>query len=195
MVIESWPESEAFRILGGEPALTLVPNLLVTGMLAIASSLLFLILLSIVMLLVGAGFGPPLVGFLLGVAATTRNHAPLEWRQTQLPPGSRRILAVLRPSCLGADLITWLLLLPSLVAIGSVFGADFVPPVLVFALIAAAFVFLLLAIVASFEHDIQRQIDTRRKASMDGEKFSRNALLAVPITPAAAVEARHEGNV
>lgn len=34
-VIESWPDSEAFEILGGEPALTVIPNLLVTGTAAV----------------------------------------------------------------------------------------------------------------------------------------------------------------
>jgi hypothetical protein len=73
MTILSWPESALFDILAGEPAMTVIPNLLVTGILAILSSLIFLIwatlfvqrkhggliliLLSIVMLLVGGGFG------------------------------------------------------------------------------------------------------------------------------------------
>ena len=35
-VILSWPGSEAFRILAGEPAMTIVPNLLATGIVAIA---------------------------------------------------------------------------------------------------------------------------------------------------------------
>lgn len=69
VTISSWPDSEMFDLLNGEPAMTIVPNLLVTGVLAILVSLIFLvwvtvfvrrkhggpvaILLSIVMLLVG----------------------------------------------------------------------------------------------------------------------------------------------
>ena len=34
-VIESWPDSKAFEILGGEPAMTVIPNLLVTGIVAV----------------------------------------------------------------------------------------------------------------------------------------------------------------
>ena len=34
VMIESWPDSEVFDILSGEPAMTLVPNLLLTGILA-----------------------------------------------------------------------------------------------------------------------------------------------------------------
>ncbi|MHB0874408.1 MAG: hypothetical protein ACYC5O_00035 [Anaerolineae bacterium] len=42
MMIYSWPDSEFLSILAGEPAMTVVPNLLVTGILAIALSLVFL---------------------------------------------------------------------------------------------------------------------------------------------------------
>jgi hypothetical protein len=42
IVILSWPGSTFFAILGGEPALTVVPNLLLTGVLAILFSLLYL---------------------------------------------------------------------------------------------------------------------------------------------------------
>jgi hypothetical protein len=38
VTILSWPELEFFSILTGEPAMTLVPNLLVTGVLAILVS-------------------------------------------------------------------------------------------------------------------------------------------------------------
>jgi hypothetical protein len=38
----SWPDSEVFELLNGEPAITLVPNLLVTVILAIVVSLIFL---------------------------------------------------------------------------------------------------------------------------------------------------------
>src|SRR6266498_2748870 len=81
MLIVSWPGSAFFRIVAGEPAMTIVPNMLVTGILAILVSLAFLmwvtmfvqrkhgglvlILLSLVMLLVGGGFGPPLLGIIL----------------------------------------------------------------------------------------------------------------------------------
>jgi hypothetical protein len=33
-MIESWPDSAPFEIVGGEPAMTIVPNLLLTGILA-----------------------------------------------------------------------------------------------------------------------------------------------------------------
>ena len=39
LAIIAWPGSELFRVLGGEPAMTIVPSLLVTGILAILVSL------------------------------------------------------------------------------------------------------------------------------------------------------------
>jgi len=127
IVILSWPESAFFRILAGEPAMTIVPNLLVTGVLAILFSLIFLvwatmfvqrkngglvlILLSIVMLLVGGGFGPPLLGIIVG-AAGTRINAPLTWWRPHLSVGLRRFLEKLWPSSFAACLIAWLLLMP-----------------------------------------------------------------------------------
>ena len=41
IMIRSWPESPFFKSLSGEPALTLIPNMQVTGVLAISFSLLF----------------------------------------------------------------------------------------------------------------------------------------------------------
>ena len=43
IMIASWPNSAFFEIVGGEPAMTLVLNLLLTGILAISVSLFFFI--------------------------------------------------------------------------------------------------------------------------------------------------------
>ena len=86
IVIKSWGDSELFSILAGEPAMTLVPNFLVSGILTIIISCLItvwclfflakkhsglvLLLLSVVLLLVGGGFAPPLIGLIIGLAGT-----------------------------------------------------------------------------------------------------------------------------
>jgi hypothetical protein len=171
MVISSWPKSGLFEILAGEPAMTVVPNLLVTGILAILFSLIFLawttmfvrrehgglvmILLSVVMLLVGGGFGPPVLGILLGLAAT-RINAPLTWWRGHLPDGSRRFLARSWPWFLSAGLIAWLLVLPGTILLDHFFGvgsSNLIVPVLTL----CAFGLLVLAIVAGFARDVQRQ--------------------------------------
>jgi len=83
IVIEAWPE---LTVLAGEPAMTIIPNFLVTGLLTIIFGLivaiwaakfvqrknggLMLILLSIIMLLVGGGLFPPVFGVVAGIIGT-----------------------------------------------------------------------------------------------------------------------------
>ncbi len=176
----SWPDVEAFQVLGGEPAMTVVPNLLATGILAILSSLVFLawailfarrrhgglvmILLSIVMLLFGGGFGPPLVGIVLGIAAI-RTNALLASARTERSGGTRRVLAALWPWAFGIDVVAWLLLLPGSVLIAYVFGVNAVPSALLYALIASVFGFLILALVTGFAYDSRWPADTTRLPS------------------------------
>lgn len=175
LAIESWPHSPEFRILGGEPALTIVPNLLITGVLAIVAALvllvsvtvfverthggLVLVLLSLVMLLVGDGFGPPLLGIVLGVAAMKMSAAPACWR-TRRAVGARRFLAKLWPWSLGAGAIAWLLLFPGSVVFASIFGVndtDLVVPIVIAVLTLAAFSLLLLTIMAGMAYDVESQ--------------------------------------
>ena len=95
IVFESWTTGGIARNLGGEPAMTLVPDLLVSGMLTLGASVAValwavrfadhryggrgLAALSVLMLLVGGGFGPPVLGLLaalvLGAANRSRHHA------------------------------------------------------------------------------------------------------------------------
>jgi len=86
--------------MGGEPGMTVVPNLLATGLLTIVVSLALMvwsaafvqkrnggraqILLSITMLLVGGGFGPPIIGILAGVAGLGI-ASPQTWCRAHLP--------------------------------------------------------------------------------------------------------------
>jgi len=182
VIILSWPESELFRILAGEPAMTIVPNLLVTGILAILVSLTFfvwattfvqrrngglaLILLSVVMLLVGGGFGPPLLGIIVGVAAT-RINAPLAWWRAHLTSGSRRLLVNLWSWSFVAGVIAWLLLLPGTILLDFFFGVNN-PYLVVPVLTLSAFGLLLLTLFTGIAYDIQRQTNLHRAASMSG---------------------------
>jgi hypothetical protein len=84
--IPSWTQGPIAAQMGGDPGITLVPNMLVTGILAIIVSLavivwsawfvgrrgggLVLILLNVALLLVGGGVGPIVVGLLAGAAGT-----------------------------------------------------------------------------------------------------------------------------
>jgi len=182
IMIVSWPESAFFRIVAGEPAMTIVPNLCVTGILAILVSLVFLvwvtmfvqrkhgglvlILLSLVMLLVGGGFGPPLLGIILGVAAT-RMHAPLPWWGTHLSLGSRRVLGTLWPWSFVAGVIAWLFLFPGSTILDYFVGVNN-PERTMVTLIFSAFGLLLLTIVTGFAYDLQRQTGVQQAPAMSG---------------------------
>lgn len=88
LVIEAWPE---LTVLAGEPAMTIVPSFLVTGVLTIIFGFivaiwsakfvqrknggLVLILLSIIMLLVGGGLFPPVFGVVAGIIGTRIKHS------------------------------------------------------------------------------------------------------------------------
>ena len=162
IMILSWPESEFFRSLGGEPAMTVIPNLLLTGVLAVIVSLALLIwsvlfvhrkyggwvmiLLSIAMLLVGGGIFPPIFGILIGAVAT-RIHAPVSSSKAYRSDG----LARLWPWSYTACIIAWL----SVVPIGYFFGVNHT--VVILAILFFALSTLVLTVVSGFARDSQMQ--------------------------------------
>ncbi len=96
IIIDSWTQGPIATNMGGEPGMTIVPNLLLTGILTILVSLAVivcaasvrnkkggrsLLLLSVIMLLVGGGFGPPLIGILAGVAGAGIGRPSTWWRE------------------------------------------------------------------------------------------------------------------
>lgn len=172
LVIESWPESELMRILAGEPAMTIVPNLLVTGVLASLVALmllvwsvafvqrqhsgLILILLAVILLLVGGGFGPPVLGLIAGVVAT-RINAPHSWWRSHLSVQGQRRLASLWPWSFALCLAAWLLLFPGTLIIGYFF--PLIDASVIYMLILFAFGSLLATVMISFAHDSYKEID------------------------------------
>ncbi len=129
IVFNSWAEGRIASNLGGEPAMSVVPNLLITGILTIVVSLALLawavgffdrrhagsglVLLSVAILMVGGGFGPPLVGMLAGAAAAGASVG--RQRRTSLLAG--------RPGSLLAPLWPYLFWLCVLNAIFLVLGS------------------------------------------------------------------------
>jgi hypothetical protein len=170
IMILSWPGSAFFQVLGGEPALTILPNLLLTGILAIFFSLAYLVwallfvqrknsgailtLLSIAMLLFGGGIFPPVFGIVIGAAAT-RINAPLTWWQDHTSPGVRHFLGSLWPWSFGACVISWLGMFPGMTVLSYFFGVN--DANLIFILLICMFAFLLLASIAGFARDLQSQ--------------------------------------
>jgi MFS family permease len=125
LIIDTWTQGPIADRMGGDPAMTLVPNLLATGLLTLLVSLAVLvwaaayverrrggwvlILLSIAMMLVGGGFGPPIVGILAGVAGTASKE-PSSWWRAQLSGSVGRFLARLWPWVLAVSVLAGLFL-------------------------------------------------------------------------------------
>jgi hypothetical protein len=182
LMILSWPDSEVFAILAGEPAMTIVPNLLITGILTILFSLLFLvwatmfigrkhgglvlILLSVALLLVGGGLGPPILGVIVGFAAT-RINAPPAWWCTHLSDGARRLLAMVWSPCLVVGVTAWLLVMPGTLVLDFFIGVN-IPDFVVYGLTLCAFGLLLLTVFTGFAHDTQRQQSSQQTPTVSG---------------------------
>lgn len=166
IMFPSWPGSAFFRSVAGEPAMSIVPNLLVSGILTILVSLIFLvwairfvqrkhgglvlILLSIIMLLVGGGIFPPIIGIIVG-AVGTKINAPLSWWRAHLSESLRRFLGKVWPWSFVACLTAWLALFPGTNILGYFFSVN--DPNLTVTLIFFALGSLLLITLTGFAHD------------------------------------------
>ncbi len=170
VAILSWPGPGPFQALGGEPAMTVVPNLLAAGILTILISLVFLawaslfivrrqgplilLLLCILMLLAGGGFSPPILGAILAGVAT-RIGAPAAWWRRDSLRMVRRLMATVWPWSFAICLIVWLLMFPGLVLLNSLTGLS--DTNLVLALAAGMLGFLVLTTIAGFARDEERR--------------------------------------
>lgn len=110
--IEAIGPAQRFWEHGGEPALTIIPNFLITGVLATLISLFILIwairyidtryglwgliLLTVLMLLFGGGLAPPTF-MIFAIIATARINKPLTWWRRLLPHKLQYFLARLWP--------------------------------------------------------------------------------------------------
>ena len=164
--ILSWPDSEFFEIMSGEPAMTIVPNYLVTGMLAIFFSCLFLVVfvkssldrkaitvlfgLLLLMLLTGGGFGPPILGMIAVLIALKRNSPLNQW--SRLPSRVHRVLGILWPWSFGLCLMGWVMLFPGAALIVFLTGVD--SALLMIIPILIAFVFIPITLLLGFSRDI-----------------------------------------
>lgn len=162
LVFQSWPDAPSFESLDGEPALTLVPDLLATGILAVLTSVaigiwtvwgarhprwgLGLLVLSALLLLCGGGFGPPLLGTVAGLLATRAAH-------TWSTPGGHvtRVAARLWPWPLVVAVASFLTLVPGLQVLYAVRGP--VGPELVGLLMVTAFTSTAVAVVVARARD------------------------------------------
>ena len=158
LVIESWPDTDAFEIVAGEPALTFIPNLLIAGILTVIVSIMViawsaswiirersgwtLIALCAVLLVVGGGFGPPLLGVIIGAATVSGQRAA-----HHQPRAVSRLLAPAWPVLLTAATLGYLSLVPGTVLLSHYTEVE--SPGLVFGLGVFSFSSVILALIAA----------------------------------------------
>jgi hypothetical protein len=163
VVIYAWQPSSP--LFGEEPAVTIIPNVLVTGILAIIVGLLVtvwsvafvqrkngglvLLLLSILQFFVGGGIAPLIPAIAAGVTATKIN-APLTWWRAHLPVSIRGFLAKVWPF----SLIAFSFLFSSLLLSRFFYGKD-VNLASTLGDVTLGLIFL--TVFAGFAYDIQRR--------------------------------------
>jgi len=162
---------------GSEPALTIIPNFLVTGILAMIVSpivivwaakfiqrkngVFFLILLSTILFLFGGGLAPLLI-LVIASAVATRINKPLTFWRVHLSGNAGRFLAKLWPYPF------IVVFLPSLINVqNAIFGNFFGLNIPNFSAILFLFIFglLLLSVVSGFAYDIQKKTDSHQTPS------------------------------
>lgn len=164
-------------------ALTIIPNYLLTGILATLFSLMVIIwsvgfihrkrgasvflVLSILQFLVGGGFGQIFLVLVTAIAAT-RINAPMHWWRTHLPPGVRRFLAkiwlwLLIGFVLSFSAAMFAGIFGYLPAVSSLFDLTSEKlPGFLYILGYTALGLLLLAFLAGFSHNIEKWTEPER---------------------------------
>jgi hypothetical protein len=177
LFIQAIGQANRFWVYGTEDAFTLIPNFLLTGILAVLFSLAIMIwlagfiqtkhgpsvffLLFLCLFLVGGGVGQVFF-FLPAWAVSTRIHRPLTWWRKVLPEATRRWLARLWPGTLAVGLLCFLVALEI-----AIFG--FVPGVIdpnlknyiCWSILATGLVAILFTFVAGFAADIQEKMGNK----------------------------------
>jgi hypothetical protein len=142
--------------------MSVVPNLVLSGVFSVILALMLalfcltgihrpragwvIITLSTGLLLVGGGFGPPLLGLALGATATRIGSRP-----RRRPGRSTQVLARLRWWSLGVAVAGFLALFPGTVILSEQLPPD--PAVLVSAISATAFAGLAASLITARAHD------------------------------------------
>lgn len=157
---------------GDEPALTLIPNYMVSGILSMIVAVVLIVwslkfvhkkngpavflLLFITLLLVGGGVAQ-VIFFPFIWLVSTRIHKPLSWWKKILPPGLRKVLSALWPWLIGLSNVVMLFVL-------AVSFTGFVPGIhsedtvlsIMFGCLLAVLVLFPASYIAGFSYDIEK---------------------------------------
>ena len=165
--IQSWPvaDNPLYEVLSGEPALTIIPNLFQTGILAIIVSIaliiwviffierkhgaLIFLLLNFMGMLVGIGVaGPILIGIITGLVGTKIN-SERAWMNEH--SSVRDPLSKIWKYVYIVSVFSWFSLWPGLIILG--LFVNVIDPLIVIVLALVSFVSFILTIVSSFAYD------------------------------------------
>lgn len=171
-VIDAIGEADRMWLHGNEPAFTIIPNFMVTGITAMLvggaviiwsagflhskhASFVFLSLF-ILLFLIGGGIGQ-VIFFLIGWAMSTRIRKPLNWWRMVLPSGRRRFLAKLWSPFLimSSLLILYTLQIAIFGFVPGISDPDIISIVMVSAL-GCGLLFLILSFIAGCAYDIEK---------------------------------------
>lgn len=174
---DSWAEGPIATQMGGDPAFSVVPNLLVTGALTVVVSVALavwaaryvdrpkggwvLVGLAVASFLVGAGVGSPVVGVLAGLAGVAAGRESAGW-PTRAPDRLRDGLAALWPWTFGVALLAGVFLFVGAVVL--VYATDFGDADLFLNSFYLVVVSLLVTLVAGVAYDSRRS-DPRASVS------------------------------
>jgi hypothetical protein len=179
LMIDAIGPAQRFWEYGAETALTVVPNFLATGILAIIFGLLvtlwaaafvhkkrgagILMLLSIILFLVGGGFAPIFMSILASLTATQIDK-PLTWWRRILPDGVQRFLSRMWPETLIASVLSFVISVEIIIfgwPLTAFFDADTAFGLLnTFSFIMLGL--MLLSVLTAFAHDIQMEGERAR---------------------------------
>ena len=178
LVINSWVQGPIATNLGGEPGMTIIPNLLITGIatIIICSALILWsavfvrrrigapiqLALSLAMLLVGGGFAPPVIGMLASLAAFGMHAGYKRWR-ARFSSTLRDFLAGSWPWLFGVTVLNGVFLVVGSVLLTVFFGLN-APDLFVWSFFFAV-ISILLCIVSGIAHDIQKSPQTSGQGS------------------------------
>lgn len=183
---------------GGEGAFTVVPNFLLTGILAMLVGLAIIVwslgfvhkprgplvylLLFVLLFLMGGGIGQVLF-FIPAWAVATRIHQPLTWWRNILPVSIRTRLAQAWPWLLGTAAL--LILTALVIAIYGYFpGVQDMERVLniTLSMVGTAWLLFLLAFVAGFAHDLEQRHEAIAGTESTAEKTMSTSILVAYAT-------------
>lgn len=168
VIFPSWPDSPFFAIQAGEPSFSVIPIMMITGVLASLFSFAFIVMalfypdkkfstkfmlsLSILMFLCGSGIFPPVLAVMISLMAG-RLHAPLSEWKSRVPYSFRPLLTGIWPWMFGLVIGCWITMFPVIPSLAYFF--NYSNEVVIYLVLIGMFLFMFLANLSAKIRDIE----------------------------------------